>query len=104
MNADASDLRLESRDIPHERPRTLRDLMPESASRQRGRQAALRFELLDEGPCFVAKRLGQRIECSGPRGWIGDKAEMGFAQQNELSVASEASREAVRKTDNKRMR
>ena len=74
------------------------------AVRERRRQSAQSFDLLKEPPGLVAKRLGHRLERPGARGGVGDKSEVGFAQENELGVAGETPREAVRKAGGQSVR
>ena len=41
----------------------------------------------------------QRLEGAGAGGRVGDEAEIGFAQENELAVAGETPRQTVRKPE-----
>ena len=104
MRADASDRRFEPRDVPPQGGRTLGDLALGRACLQRRGEAAPGFDLLEQRPPLVAERSGQRLEGARARGRVGDKSEMGFAQENELAVARKATREAVGKADRERVR
>ncbi len=80
-----------------------RDLRLKRAGRERSRQAAAPFDLLEGGPSPVAQRACQRLESAGAGGRIGDKSEMGFAQEDELAIAGETPREAIGKSDGERV-
>ncbi len=104
VRADSGDRRFQPGDISGERRSLGGDLSLERAIRERRRQAALPFDLLKDPPGLVAERSGQRLERAGAGGGVGDKSEVGFAQEDELGVAREASRETVRKAGGERMR
>ena len=53
---------------------------------------------------LLAQRCGQRLEHAGAGGRIGDEAEMGFLQQDELRVAREPPRERVGQAEGLRER
>ena len=82
----------------------LADLTLERPVGERDRQAAARLDPLKDRPTLVVERPCQRLEPAGPRGRIGDEAEIGFAQQNELAVAGQTPRETVRKAGGERVR
>ena len=104
VGADAGDRRLQASGVSNQRRRAGGDLSLKRAIRERRRQSAQSFDLLKEPPGLVAKRLGQRLErpCAG--GGVGDKSEVGFAQENELGVASETPSQAVRKAGRQSVR
>ena len=103
MGADAGDRRLEPGRVALQRRGALGDLPLEDAVRERGRQAAPRLDVLEDEPALVDERPGQGLEPAGARRRIGDEAEIGFAQKDELAVAGETPREAVGKADGERM-
>ncbi len=72
-----------------------RDLALEGAIGKRRRKAAFGLDLLKQRPGLFGERLGQRLEAARARGRIFDEAEMGFAQEDELSVAGEPSRQTA---------
>ena len=104
MGADAGDRRLQPGDVAGQRRRAGGDLALKVAACERRRQAALGFDRLKERPGLVAKRAGHRLERAGAGGRVADKAEIGFPQEDELAVAGETARKAVRKADRKRVR
>ena len=105
MHADAGDRRFEPRDpaLQIEPRSTATDAEMRLSPALRGKPPCA-FDLLEERPALLAERLGQRLECARPRGGVGDKAEIGFAQQDKLAVARQTPRQAVGKTDGERMR
>ena len=104
MGGDAGDRGLEARGVSSQRRRAGGDLSLKRAVPERRRQSPQSFDLLKEPPGFFAKRLGQRLERPGAGGRIGDKSEVGFAQENELGIAGETPRETVRKAGGQSMR
>ena len=100
MGADAGDRRLEPRDVALERRGALGDLALERAATRAPPAGRPRASIvLEERPALLAERLRQRLEHAGAGRRIGDKAEIGFAQEDELAIAGETPREAVGKAE-----
>ena len=104
VRADTSDWGLEARGVSNERRRARGDLSLKRAACERRRQSALSFDLLKEPPGLVAKRLGHRLERAGAGGGVSDESKVGFAQEDDLGIAGETPREAVRKAGRERVR
>ena len=84
MGADPGDRRLQPSDVARERRGAFGDLALQRARRQHRGQAAGAFARLKQRPGLLAEILRQRLEDAGARGGVGDKAEVGFPQEDQL--------------------
>ena len=104
VGAHARDRRLEARGVSSECGCARGDLSLKHTACERRRQSALPFDLLKQPPGFFANRLCQRLERPSAGGGVGDKSKVGFAQEDDLGIAGETPREAVRKAGRERVR
>ena len=86
------------RDVGFARRTDLGDGLLDRSGFKRSRHTALPLDLLEQAPGGLAKRIGERLDRTRPRGGIGDAVDIRFLDQDRLRIAGDTAGEGVGKS------